>query len=280
VLYLLTKPPGIILLRGRSEGTERVIPGWSNYRFQSSYRSYMHIAQRFHDYVLLILILVIILIRAIFIDLALNKVRITRFTDYSVIEVYWTILPGVVLLFIAYPSLRLLYFIDEVEGSPITINTLGHQWFWEYNFPNYNSIRFESYIQKDDIAEYTRLLDVDNRVTLPTNIFTRVVVSSVDVIHSWTVPSLGTKVDAVPGRLNQIGLLSSSSGVYFGQCSEICGANHRFMPIVVEFIPLSIWLKWLTWCGYKQIYNLPLFIRHNTYSKIIEVTTQAPPTHR
>lgn len=103
-------------------------------------------------------------------------------------------------------------------------------------------------MQKDELDRASRLLDVDNRVVLPTNILSRVVVSSVDVIHAWTVPALGAKVDAVPGRLNQIGLIRDVSGVFFGQCSEICGANHRFIPIVVEFIPLPVWLQWQKWC--------------------------------
>ena len=190
----------------------------------------------------------------------------TSFTDHSLIEVYWTILPGFVLVFIAYPSLRLLYLIDEVENSPLTINTLGHQWFWEYNFPNYDSLIFESYMQKEPGYSRRRLLDVDNRVVLPVDVLTRVVISSVDVLHSWAVPSLGVKSDAVPGRLNQVGLTVSSCGVYFGQCSEICGANHRFIPIVLESIPLANWLKWQLWCLNKQIYNLPLLISDITPS--------------
>lgn len=203
-------------------------------------------AQAFHDYVLLVIILILSLILVILRDILMNKVRITNFTEYSVIEVWWTVIPGVILLTIAYPSLRLLYLMDEVEDRPLTVNTLGHQWFWEYNMPNYKNLRFESYMSNENTP--LRLLDVDNRLVLPSNVLTRIVVSSVDVIHSWTVPALGVKVDAIPGRLNQLGVVRASNGLFYGQCSEICGANHRFIPIVIETIPLRRWLTWQKWC--------------------------------
>jgi cytochrome c oxidase subunit 2 len=222
------------------------MPGWKDISFQSSHSSIIHLTQRFHDYVLLILIVIIRLILVVIVDIAISHTSMTNFADYSVIEVWWTVLPGVVLVFIAYPSLRLLYLIDEVEASPVTVNTLGHQWFWEYNLPNYPGLIFESYMAASEGR--TRLLDVDNRLTLPTGVGARVVVSSVDVIHAWTIPSIGVKVDAVPGRLNQLGLCPENSGVSYGQCSEICGSNHRFIPIVLERIPMTTWLKWHSWC--------------------------------
>ena len=219
-----------------------LIPGWSNYTFQSSFRDVIALSQSFHDYVALILIVIVGVIIIIGADLLSNKHSIINFHDYRVLEIWWTVVPGVVLIIIALPSLRLLYLIDEIENSNLTINTLGHQWFWEYNMPNYTAFIFESYI-KSNSQRTLRLLDVDNRLIIPSDILCRMVVSASDVLHAWTLPSIGVKVDAVPGRLNQIGLERFGVGVIHGQCSEICGANHRFIPIVVESVPIEWWLR-------------------------------------
>lgn len=163
----------------------------------------------------------------------------------QIIEIIWTILPAIILLFIAFPSLRLLYLIDEINKPLITLKVIGHQWYWRYEYSNFNSIEFDSYILKD-IASYNfRLLETDNNLVIPINIQTRMLVTAADVIHAWTIPSLGVKVDATPGRLNQTNFIINQIRVLFGQCSEICGANHSFIPIILETTKLNYFLKWI-----------------------------------
>lgn len=165
-----------------------------------------------------------------------------------ILEIVWTIIPSVILLSIAIPSFALLYSIDEIIDPVLTIKVIGYQWYWEYEYPdfNQNQLVFQSYmINESDLAEgELRLLEVDNRLVIPTNMHIRILVTANDVLHSWAVPSLGVKMDAVPGRLNQISLFCKKTGIYYGQCSEICGVNHGFMPIVVESIPFNDFLRW------------------------------------
>ena len=205
----------------------------------------MVLANSFHDYIAFILILIVGIILFLGVDLFISKVRITGLVELQVLELWWTILPGLLLVGIAYPSLKLLYLMDEVETPTLTLDTLGHQWFWEYNYPEFEGVRFESYIVNQGDLGQVRLIDVDNRVVLPAQNLIRVLVSSVDVLHAWAIPSMGVKVDAVPGRINQLGLENYSTGLSYGQCSEICGANHRFIPIVLEIIPRGRFLKWI-----------------------------------
>jgi cytochrome c oxidase subunit 2 len=167
------------------------------------------------------------------------------------LEVIWTVLPAVILFFIAVPSFSLLYAMDEVVEPVITLKIAGHQWYWEYSHYDQlfgvNEISYESYMVATEDLEFgnLRLLEVTNRVALPIEVHTRLLVTSYDVLHSWAVPSLGIKVDACPGRLNQVGLFLKRGGVFYGQCSEICGVNHGFMPIVVEGLDTGEYLQWL-----------------------------------
>lgn len=163
------------------------------------------------------------------------------------IETVWTILPAVTLIFIALPSIRILYIIDESINSVITIKTIGHQWYWSYEYSDFLNAEFDSYIipTKELPEDGFRLLDVDNRVVLPIGAQIRILVTSADVIHSWTIPRIGVKVDGTPGRLNQANFLLNRPGLIFGQCSEICGANHRFIPIVLERVEINQFADWL-----------------------------------
>lgn len=150
----------------------------------------------------------------------------------------WTLLPSVVLLTIAFPSLRLLYLMDEILNPIIRIKIIGHQWYWTYeNY--YTNICFDSFMLPEQL-ERVRLLIVDNSLLLPNNINIRLLITAEDVIHSWAIPSLGVKIDAVPGRINQSWVCFLRPGQFFGQCSEICGANHSFMPIQVEATSIFI----------------------------------------
>nr|WCH57658.1 cytochrome c oxidase subunit 2 [Hypnea sp.] len=170
----------------------------------------------------------------------------------TLIEMVWTITPAFILLIIAVPSFSLLYAMDEIISPAITIKTLGHQWYWSYEYSDYSNedgeyINFDSYmIPEEDLSlgQY-RLLEVDNRMVIPINTHIRVIVSAADVLHSWAVPSLGVKCDAIPGRLNQTSLFVKREGIYYGQCSEICGINHGFMPIVVEAVTLPNYINWI-----------------------------------
>ena len=171
----------------------------------------------------------------------------------TVIEVAWTVTPSLILMVIAVPSFALLYSMDEIVDPSITLKAIGHQWYWTYELSDYSnsdeaSIVFDSYmIPEDDLTlGQLRLLEVDNRVVLPVQTHVRVIVTAADVLHSWAVPSLGVKCDAVPGRLNQTSFFLQREGVFYGQCSEICGVNHGFMPIVVEGVSLDEYISWIS----------------------------------
>jgi cytochrome c oxidase subunit 2 len=162
-------------------------------------------------------------------------------------------MPSLILVFIAIPSFALLYSLDEVIDPAVTIKTIGHQWYWSYEYSDYNqsddqTINFDSYMIPDDDLEVgqLRLLEVDNRVVVPVNTHIRMIITAADVLHSWAVPSLGVKCDAIPGRLNQVPIFIKREGIFYGQCSELCGTNHAFMPIVVEAVSLENYIAWVT----------------------------------
>ena len=171
----------------------------------------------------------------------------------TTIEIAWTVAPSLILVLIAIPSFALLYSMDEVVDPAVTIKAIGHQWYWSYEYSDYNQsdsegIAFDSYMIPEDELELgqLRLLEVDNRVVVPVNTHVRMIMTSADVLHSWAVPSLGVKTDAVPGRLNQTPIFIKREGVFYGQCSELCGANHAFMPIVVEAVSLDNYISWVS----------------------------------
>nr|YP_009493656.1 cytochrome c oxidase subunit 2 [Codonopsis lanceolata]AWN57601.1 cytochrome c oxidase subunit 2 [Codonopsis lanceolata] len=204
-----------------------------------------------HDiffFLIMILVLVLwILVRALWLFSSKRNPIPQRIVHGTTIEILRTIFPSIILMFIAIPSFALLYSMDEVVVDPaITIKAIGHQWYWTYEYSDYNSsdeesLTFDSYMIPEDDLELgqLRLLEVDNRVVVPANCHLRLIVTSADVPHSWAVPSLGVKCDAVPGRLNQVSISVLREGVYYGQCSEICGTNHAFMPIVVEAVSMK-----------------------------------------
>ena len=170
----------------------------------------------------------------------------------TLIELIWTITPAFILIAIAFPSFRLLYLLDEVISPTVTIKVVGHQWYWSYEYSDYinvsgESIEFDSYMIPDSDLELGqfRLLDVDNKVVVPTDTHIRLIVTGADVIHSFAVPSFGIKIDAVPGRLNQTSILAERTGTFYGQCSEICGVYHGFMPIAIEAVSIQDYLAWI-----------------------------------
>ena len=170
----------------------------------------------------------------------------------TLIELIWTITPALILTVIAFPSFRLLYLLDEVTSPTITIKVVGHQWYWSYEYSDYvnesgDSIEFDSYMIPESDLELgqLRLLDVDNKMIIPVDCHIRLIVTGADVIHSFAVPSLGLKIDATPGRLNQSSILAERVGTFYGQCSEICGVWHGFMPIAVEAVSVQDYLAWV-----------------------------------
>lgn len=175
------------------------------------------------------------------------------FQHHTNIERIWTYIPTFILLLIATPSFSLLYSIDELHDPKLTLKIIGHQWYWSYEYSDYitnsieESIVFDSYmITEDDLVlGALRLLEVDNRIILPIETSIRLLITSSDVLHSWAVPSLGVKMDACPGRLNQVSVFIQRDGIYYGQCSELCGINHAFMPIVVEAVNIKEYFEWI-----------------------------------
>nr|ABB01969.1 cytochrome oxidase subunit II [Maoricicada otagoensis maceweni]ABB01972.1 cytochrome oxidase subunit II [Maoricicada nigra frigida]ABB01973.1 cytochrome oxidase subunit II [Maoricicada nigra frigida]ABB01979.1 cytochrome oxidase subunit II [Maoricicada mangu mangu] len=220
---------------------------WSYMNMQDAVSPLMEQLMFFHDHVLVILIMITIIVAYMMLMLVLNKIINRLLLEGQLIEFIWTLLPAMTLIFIALPSLRLLYMLDEINNPLLTLKVIGHQWYWSYEYSDFFDVEFDSYMKStiDMSKNEFRLLDVDNRVILPFNIQIRLLISSFDVIHSWAMPSMSLKVDAVPGRLNQMGMLISRPGISYGQCSEICGANHSFMPIVIESISMKMFINWL-----------------------------------
>nr|WEG23035.1 cytochrome c oxidase subunit II [Senometopia sp. 1 HNL-2023a] len=221
---------------------------WANLGLQDSSSPLMEQLIFFHDHALLILTMITILVSYLMFMLFFNQYVNRYLLHGQTIEIIWTILPAIILLFIAFPSLRLLYLLDEINEPSITLKAIGHQWYWTYEYSDFTNIEFDSYmIPTNELPKNNfRLLDVDNRIILPMNSQIRILVTAADVIHSWTIPALGVKVDGTPGRLNQTNFLINRPGLFYGQCSEICGANHSFMPIVIESISTNYFIKWIS----------------------------------
>nr|YP_009505011.1 cytochrome c oxidase subunit II [Luciola curtithorax]AWW89604.1 cytochrome c oxidase subunit II [Luciola curtithorax] len=220
---------------------------WMNLNLQDSISPLMEQLTFFHDHTMMILTMITLMIMYIMVSIMTNK-YINRFLlEGQMIELIWTITPTITLIFIALPSLQLLYLLDEINSPLVSIKSLGHQWYWSYEFSDFKKEEFDSYmIPMNEQKNFSfRLLEVDNRLILPVNTQIRMMISSTDVIHSWTIPSSSVKVDATPGRLNQTTLFMNRIGVFFGQCSEICGTNHSFMPIMVESILPKYFINWV-----------------------------------
>uniref|UniRef100_A0AAU6QDM2 Cytochrome c oxidase subunit 2 n=1 Tax=Laelaps chini TaxID=2902761 RepID=A0AAU6QDM2_9ACAR len=219
---------------------------WSSMLFMNANSPIMEQLIFFHDHSMIILVFIIILIMYMMINIIINKFYNRFLLENHDIEVIWTILPALMLIFIAVPSLRLLYLMEEFYQPSLSMKIMAHQWYWSYEYSDFE-IEFDSFLIPEDNLnkDSFRLLEVDNNFIVPNLLSLRLLISSADVIHSWTIPSLGVKVDAIPGRLNQIFLFSYRPGLYYGQCSEICGANHSFMPITLEVVSLNNFFYWV-----------------------------------
>lgn len=179
-----------------------------------------------------------------------TKTLRNKFSHHTMLEVVWTFVPTAVLVLIAVPSFSLLYSIDALVAPKISVKIVGHQWYWSYETTDIltsKDVNFDSYmVAEEDLKKGAlRLLEVDNRLPLPIRANIRLIITAVDVLHSWTIPAFGLKIDACPGRLNQVSLYIALPGTYYGQCSELCGVNHSFMPIVVDAVTTEQYLKWV-----------------------------------
>jgi cytochrome c oxidase subunit 2 len=226
---------------------------WGQFGFNDAASPIIEELIYFHDHAIIILILITTLIIVISGSLLINTYTSRYTREAQLIEIIWTVLPGIILIFLALPSLRLLYILDEsYDDSSLILKVTGHQWYWSYEYEELEEnivVKFDSYILPTDTLErgQFRLLEVDNRIIIPAELPIKALISSEDVLHSWAIPSLGVKVDAIPGRLNQITFRANYPGIFYGQCSEICGVNHSFIPIVIEALEnISDFRDWYT----------------------------------
>lgn len=191
----------------------------------------------FHDYIILVITIILCIVGYFLIFVLFTKIYSSSVVADHLVERVWTILPIVVLIFLVYPSIYLLYLIDERRVEFLcTLKVIGHQWYWSYKMDGLFNLDIDSYIDADRAV---RLMDVDNRVIIPAQEHIRALITSSDVLHSWALPSLGLKIDAIPGRLNQFVFMVMVNSIIHGQCSEICGVNHSFIPIVLEAVRLE-----------------------------------------
>lgn len=213
------------------------------------------IKDRIHDFHNLLLVIITAITLFVLVLLVYVMVRFrasahptpTRTTHNTMVEILWTVIPIVILVVIAIPSFKLLYFEDRTPNAEMTLKVTGHQWYWSYEYPDSDGLQFDSYlIQEADLKPgQLRLLEVDNRVVLPIDTNVRILVNGTDVMHSWMVSSLGVQVYAVPGRVNEMWVRIERPGVYYGQCNQICGTNHAYMPIAVEGVSKDDYKRWL-----------------------------------
>lgn len=239
---------GLFLLP--SEGTASFPRPWQMY-YQDPVTPVMEHLFHFHTLLLIIEGAIVLVVASLLIFVILrfraSKAPIPSQTAHNTaLEIIWTIIPVLILIFIAFPSFRILYMMDVTPKAQLTIKAIGNQWYWTYEYPDHQ-IHFDSNIIPEDQLKpgQLRLLEVDNRVVVPTHTNIRVITTSSDVIHSWAVPAFGVKRDSVPGRLNETWFHVKKEGVYYGQCSELCGVKHGFMPIVVEAVSPSQFNQWL-----------------------------------
>jgi len=208
---------------------------------------------KFNIHLLFLIISIVLFVAWLLIVILLNFKEtkgnsFEKFNHSSPLEIVWTTIPAIILLSLAYPSFSLLYSLDEVSTPELALKISGHQWYWGYEVSDFNycsknlNLKYNCYMLSDEYLEkknkaFFRGLETNKRVCLPTNTHLRLLVTAVDVLHSWTIPSFGVKIDACPGRLNQVNLFLKRFGMFFGQCSEICGVNHGFMPIATIVVP-------------------------------------------
>lgn len=226
-------------------------------RFQDSSTPNQEGIQELYDHIMFYLTLILGLVSFILFVIVKdfrNNVFAYKYIKHGqTLEIIWTIFPAVILLLIAFPSFILLYLCDSVLTPALTIKVIGLQWYWQYEYSDFitetgETIQFDSYVVPEELLEegQLRLLDTDTSIVVPVDTHVRFVVTANDVIHCFAIPSLGIKIDATPGRLNQVSALIQRTGVFYGQCMELCGVNHSAMPIKVECVTINEFIEWLS----------------------------------
>ncbi len=233
--------------------------------FQEPASPIMHEIYNFHHLLLIIITAITIFVLGLLLYICVrfrasrNPVP-SKTSHNTVIEIIWTAVPVLILVFIAIKSFPLIYKEAEAPDAQMTIKVLGSQWFWTYEYPDHGGFTFDSYMVEDKDLKpgQIRLLEVDNRIVVPVDTVIRVQMTAADVIHSWAIPALGVKKDAVPGRLNETWFKAEKPGVYYGQCSELCGVKHGFMPIAVEAVSKEQFAAWVASKGGKMPEAVPV----------------------
>nr|YP_004425004.1 cytochrome c oxidase subunit II [Utterbackia peninsularis]ADL62592.1 cytochrome c oxidase subunit II [Utterbackia peninsularis] len=208
--------------------------------------------QSLYDHAMLTMGTVLVFVMVMVMKLAMNKFFCSKYLDNQWLETLWTIFPVCLLLLLGLPSIKLLYLMDELDMPEATVKVIGHQWYWSYEYSDSfgSTYSFDSYMEYSGEGEMAlkstyRLLEVNNRCVVASLLPMRVLVTSEDVVHSWSIPSAGIKVDGIPGRINQVGLYFIYTGVFYGQCSELCGVNHSYMPVCVEAVSIEAFTDWI-----------------------------------
>ena len=243
---------GVVGTLMAAPGAEAAEPKPWQFGFQPSATEVMDRLSAFHDVLLVIITLIAVFVLGllVYVMWRFNQQRNpapSRTSHNTVIEMLWTVVPVLILISIAIPSFKLMYYMDRVPNPEMTVKVTGHQWYWSYEYPDQGWLAFDSNIVPEDQlkAGQKRLLDVDNPLVVPADTIIRVQVTGTDVIHSWFVPSFGVQEYAIVGRLNESWMKIDHPGTYYGQCNQICGVNHAFMPIKVEAMPKDAFQRWL-----------------------------------
>lgn len=220
--------------------------------FQDAFSPVAHDMHDFHNLLLIIITAITLFVLALLIYVVVRFNRKanptpSKTSHNTLIEILWTVVPILILVAIAVPSFKLLYFGDRVEKADMTLKAVGYQWYWGYEYVDHEGLEFEAVMLEDDerSADQPRLLATDNAIVLPIDTNIRLLVTAEDVLHAWAMPAFGVKIDAVPGRLNETWMRIEKEGTYYGQCSELCGSRHGFMPIMVKAVSKEDYAKWL-----------------------------------
>ena len=226
----------------------------------------------FHSYILMpiitgisILVLFLLLYIAFRFNSSRNQVASTT-THNAVVEILWTVIPVVLLIIIAIPSFRLLYVSETIPKADLTIKAIGNQWYWSYEYPDYGDIVFDANMLNDDELSdpKLRLLETDTQIVVPINKVVKLQITSNDVLHAWTIPAFGVKMDAVPGRLNETWFKANREGIFYGQCSELCGPKHAFMPINVKVVSETEFEDWIDFAT-EEYASVKINFEKNTF---------------
>jgi cytochrome c oxidase subunit 2 len=219
--------------------------------FQPAASPVMERIEAFHDLLLWIIILISLFVLALLVYVcvrfrASGNATPSRRTHNTLLEIAWTAIPVLILVVIAIPSFKLLYYEETVPEEGLTVKAIGHQWYWSYEYPDDGNFTFDAYLVADEDLQpdQLRLLTTDNAVVLPVDTDIRLQITATDVLHSWAMPAFGVKMDAVPGRLNETWFRIEKPGTYYGQCSELCGDYHAFMPIMIEAVSKEDYQAW------------------------------------